>query len=353
LRANEHTEEIYKGSVKSFDTNQLASNSPIEDSRTEGACLLTSGLLLGIFDGHAGPSCSQVISKRIMRYIAASLVPPDILKEQLQQGAESHSFLKCINDKLEFVKEVRDIYEKSFAKYAWELTEADQTNFQMAERLENAFLRLDADISAEALDSPSARTMSVAMSGAVAIVAHIDGPHLHIANVGDCSAVMGTLTDTGQWHSKKLTNEHNCENVNELQRILSEHPSTERDTVIRADRLLGQLAPLRALGDFRYKWPMEVLKNHVVPQYGEHTVAPYYLTPPYLSAKPEITHHILTPKDRFLVLASDGLWDFMTPLQVVRLVGEHMQGKAFLQPLKLPKRDITLGELNKVLLHRK
>jgi pyruvate dehydrogenase phosphatase len=254
---------------------------------------------------------------------------------------------------LEFVKEVRDIYEKSFAKFAWELTELDHSSFQMSQALENAFLRLDGDISTEALESPSVRTMSVAMSGSCAIVAHIDGAHLHIASVGDCSAVLGTINDTGQWQSKKLSTEHNCENVGELQRILGNHPSTERDTVIRADRLLGQLAPLRALGDFRYKWPLDVLQKLVVPTYGEFVVAPNYLTPPYLTAKPEITHHILTPKDRFLVLASDGLWDFMTPMQVVRLVGEHQQGKAFLQPLKLPKRDITLGELNNMLMHRK
>lgn len=100
LRGNEHTQEFGSGSVKSYDTNQLASNSPIEDSRTEGSCVHTSGLLVGIFDGHAGPACSQVISKRLMRYLAASLVPPDDLKTHLQNGAQSQSFVDCHNDKV-------------------------------------------------------------------------------------------------------------------------------------------------------------------------------------------------------------------------------------------------------------
>jgi pyruvate dehydrogenase phosphatase len=195
--------------------------------------------------------------------------------------------------------------------------------------------------------------MSVAMSGSVAVVAHIDGPHLHVASVGDCSAVLGTVTDTGQWVAKKLNTEHNADNVLEVRRLLSEHPATERDTVIRGERLLGQLAPLRALGDFRYKWSRKLLDELVIPQFGEHAVPQNYLTPPYLTARPEIVHHILRPRDRFLVLASDGLWDAMSPMQVVRLVGEHMFGKAFLQPLKLPKKDITLGELSQVLNHRK
>lgn len=65
----------------------------------------------------------------------------------------------------------------------------------MNKAIEKAFLRLDNDISIEALpkdgESLNLKTMSVAMSGAVACVAHIDGPHLHIANVGDSCAVLG------------------------------------------------------------------------------------------------------------------------------------------------------------------
>lgn len=65
----------------------------------------------------------------------------------------------------------------------------------MRRALEKAFLRLDDDLSKEALPNSTGRinmkTLSVAMSGAVACVAHIDGPHLHVAHVGDCSAVLG------------------------------------------------------------------------------------------------------------------------------------------------------------------
>lgn len=65
----------------------------------------------------------------------------------------------------------------------------------MKTALENAFIRLDDDISREALTPVNGRlsmkTLSVAMSGTVACVAHIDGPHLHVAHVGDCSAVLG------------------------------------------------------------------------------------------------------------------------------------------------------------------
>lgn len=58
------------------------------------------------------------------------------------------------------------------------------------------------------------------------------------------------------------------------------------------------------------------MQEVVLPRYGEQVLAPNYHTPPYLTARPEITHHRLTPRDRFLVIASDGLWDLVSPLQV-------------------------------------
>ena len=54
-----------------------------------------------------------------------------------------------------------------------------------------------------------------------------------------------------------------------------------------------------------------------------------------------------------MIIASDGLWDEATTQQAVRLVGEHMRGKVVLNPFKLPKHNINLGELNKLLLQRK
>lgn len=66
----------------------------------------------------------------------------------------------------------------------------------------------------------------------------------------------------------------------------------------------------------RYKWNRNVLAEVVVPHLGEQALAPNYFTPPYLTARPEIIYYRLTPRDRFLVIASDGLWDFISPLQV-------------------------------------
>ncbi|KAG5681499.1 hypothetical protein PVAND_010926 [Polypedilum vanderplanki] len=358
LTANEYSKEFETENrghaCSSFDSNQLASNSPCEDSRSEGTFLHTSGLLVGIFDGHAGSSCAQVISKRLLRYLAASLLPQSILRQEMANGAKSNSFLKCHNDKHDFVEELRDLYENSFKNFTNELLQSNNDNFDMTKVLENAFLRLDQDISDEAMNSGIVQTLSVCLSGAVSVIAHVDKNHLHVAAAGDCQAVLGSINENGQWIAKKMNNEHNAENISEVKRIMSEHPNSERDTVIRGDRLLSQLAPLRAFGDVRYKWPREKLQKLLVSHFGEQIIPPNYHTPPYLTAKPDVQYHQLTPKDKFLVLASDGLFDVLSPLQIVQLVGEHSIGKASLQPFKLPKQqNVTLNELNEMLKARK
>lgn len=319
LTANEYTKDFEGGETRGhacagYDSNQLPSNSPCEDARTEGSFLHIPGLLVGIFDGHAGQACAQVVSKRLLRYLAAGLLPQSILKQEMQDGAKSHSFLKCHNDKHDFVEELRELYETSFRNYTNELilSSRDPEHFDMKKVLEQAFTRLDKDLSDEAMTSGISQTLSVALSGSVAVVAHVDKNHLHVAACGDCQAVLGSVSEDGQWIAKKMNTEHNAENIAEVKRILNKHPNSERDTIIRGDRLLSQLAPLRAFGDVRYKWPRDKLQKIVVPHFGEQVIPPNYHTPPYLSAKPEVQYHKLTAKDKFLVLASDGLWDVLT-----------------------------------------
>ncbi|XP_050448797.1 pyruvate dehydrogenase [acetyl-transferring]-phosphatase 1, mitochondrial [Cataglyphis hispanica] len=359
LQANEYTKEFSaSGSVKYYDSNQLASNNPIEDTRAEAQCLLTKGVLLGVFDGHGGGACAQVISKRLFYYISACLLPPKLLQQYLNSvnSDKNLELLQTFNDKIEFVAEIKDLYQASFLNFVKDLMQSDnRKEFQMEKALEDAFLRLDNDLSNEALSQlnrKDARTLAVAMSGAVAVVAHIDGPHLHVAGVGDSKAVLGVLSENDGWSAKIMTVEHNADNRAEVERILSEHPSNERSTVIKMERLLGQLAPLRSLGDFRYKWNKDVMEK-IVPFFGKAAIPPNYHTPPYLSATPDVKYHRLTPRDKFLIIASDGLWELISPLQAVRLVGEHMSGKVTLSPLRLPRKNMKLSDINEMLLQRK
>jgi pyruvate dehydrogenase phosphatase len=113
-----------------------------------------------------------------------------------------------------------------------------------------------------------------------------------------------------------LTVDHNTDNQAEVKRILEEHPGEPKRNIFRGDRLLGMLAPLRAFGDFRFKWDASVIKETIGNLLGHMAVPEEYKTPPYLTVEPDVFAQKITPKDKFLVIGSDGLWDMMTPMQV-------------------------------------
>lgn len=86
--------------------------------------LIVLGLLVGIFDGHGGGACAQVVAKRLFHYITACLLPDEHLQKYLSSLKSSNplELIKSYNDKVQFVDDVQDLYEKSFLKFIEDLS---------------------------------------------------------------------------------------------------------------------------------------------------------------------------------------------------------------------------------------
>lgn len=315
-------------------------------------------MLFGVFDGHGGPDIAEIVSQRLFDYIALTLLPLSILRELVETNSNFCEKLTETYTETNLSPKLLQIHNSSLRRYAIEILESHEQasayDFQMQHALSQAFLKLDSDLSREAQEMAprDMEMLAASIMGACACVAHVDGSHLHLATSGDCRAVLGILSDANKWICKPLGTEHNTDNVDEMRRILSEHPKSEMNTVIKNERLLGQLAPLRAFGDFPYKWKTALQKKLLLPAFGSGIIPPNYHSPPYLTAQPEVFHHHLTARDRFLILATDGLWEQMLPHKVVKFVGEHMSGKQTLDLLKLPRKHMKLEEINEILMQR-
>ncbi|NXE49337.1 PDP2 phosphatase, partial [Casuarius casuarius] len=375
LRAGELSHKILDldgkntNSVLRFESNQLASNTPIEDRRSAATCLQTKGMMFGVFDGHAGAACAQAVSERLLHYIAVSLMSRQTL-EEIELAVEC---MKPVLPILQWHKHPNDVeyreitsqYFENLRVYWQHLLDLDtDTGFSLEEAMICAFNRLDSDISLE-VQAPQENelmrniALQVAFSGATACVAHIDGVHLHVANAGDCRAVLGVLEEDGTWSTLPLTRDHNAFDESEIKRLKREHPKSEEKTLFVNDRLLGILMPSRAFGDVQLKWSKElqhsVLENSCdaealnIYQY----VPPNYHTPPYLTAEPEVTYHKLRGKDKFLVIASDGLWEMLSNEKVVKLVAGHLTELNVRKPQLAFEKPINLGYMHNLLLRRK
>uniref|UniRef100_UPI0025AE6A46 pyruvate dehydrogenase [acetyl-transferring]-phosphatase 1, mitochondrial-like isoform X4 n=1 Tax=Doryrhamphus excisus TaxID=161450 RepID=UPI0025AE6A46 len=389
LKANEYSHILPRGpashGVLSFHSNMLSSNHPGEDYRSSATFLSDGGgVLFGVFDGHGGPACAQAVSQRLFYYITVATLPLKTLVE-LERAVEEE---RAVPPLLEWLKHCRDhrcpdggaTSFHSLRTYWQERLDEDPDDAEedvsrLSSALVSAFRRLDYDLSVEAQvhmsmsshrrpslsgDTSLSCPLRVALSGCTACVAHVSKGVLHVANLGDSRAVLGVQESDGRWSAVSLTNDHNAQNPDEVQRILREHPWSERRTVVRHERLLGLLLPFRAFGDIRFKWSAETLSRlyetrpDVLSVVGEGARTPpaHYLTPPYLSAEPEVTQHHIAPSDKFVVLASDGLWELMHRQTVVQLVGQHLKGLQQQRPIT-PTAGMTLADLQRLLLERK
>ncbi|PSR93760.1 hypothetical protein PHLCEN_2v4655 [Hermanssonia centrifuga] len=334
----------------------LAANDPIEDAnaskiveRDPSAHSPAGDLLFfAVMDGHGGPQTSRLLSKVLIPAVALELA---LLINEPQSIAPKPSRLEKLKSLLRLTKP------------APIMSEADPKLTALA--IERAFVNLDSEI----VDSPlrvlaesmardgaekklipdlsqhpmAIASMSPAMSGSCALMALFDTAHqnLYVACTGDSRAVAGIWEESedgkGIWRADVLTEDQTGRNPNELRRMQSEHPPSEANSVIMRGRVLGGLEPTRAFGDARYKWSHDVqaILNKAFLEGNNETMRAtpaLSKTPPYVTARPVITHrklnlgHKSKSKLRFVVLATDGLWDQLSSEEVVALVGGHLAG---------------------------
>ncbi|CAI4226682.1 unnamed protein product [Auanema sp. JU1783] len=350
LRAHERSVSIEEDAILRIDTCQLAANSPIEDFYSAAKCLSSRALLVGVFDGHGGPQCSRHISTNLYPYLCASVLKKHEVEEINLEKRLEWIFSSADVHPNQFLKTKSGAVMKYYNKF---VRSNDFYLGTVREALKSAFEACDEDLSQAAL--PDAKglvdrfSVRIAASGSCSTLAHIRSNHLHVANSGDGAAVLGISSANGGVTARQLSRAHCIDNPDEVQRIRNAHPRSETN-ILRGGRLLGELFPLRAFGDVRYKWPLNLQK--VVLEPLGSPPPPNLLTPPYLTASPEVFYHKLTQNDKFLVLATDGLWEWLDPDTVVRLVHDHTLGTQTLQPYQ-PKPSTSLKEVYKELRDRK
>ncbi|XP_056272814.1 pyruvate dehydrogenase [acetyl-transferring]-phosphatase 2, mitochondrial [Pseudoliparis swirei] len=359
--------------VRKFESNQLAANTPNEDRRSAATCLQSKGMLFGVFDGHGGWPCAQAVGERLLYYTAVAMMSKQRLRELetcMEDGRAVPPILQWYKHHSDFnYRESASLYIDRLRVFWQELLDSEEHVEGMSpmDALDCSFKRLDADISLEAQvplynDLMKSTAIQVAFAGSTACVAHVCTDRIHVANAGDCRAVLGVLEEDGSWSALPLSQDHNTQNQAEVERIKNQHPTSERHTVVTDDRLLGVLMPLRGFGDVRFKWSLELQQSILANLESgvdldslnlyQYT-PPNYLTPPYLDVVPEITHHKLRPQDRFLILGTDGLWDELGNEEAVRLVGEHLSGSHPQAPVSPSERQMKLGWIHKLLLKRR
>eukprot|EP00747_Dinoflagellata_sp_TGD_P209180 gnl/TRDRNA2_/TRDRNA2_82593_c0_seq1.p1 gnl/TRDRNA2_/TRDRNA2_82593_c0~~gnl/TRDRNA2_/TRDRNA2_82593_c0_seq1.p1 ORF type:complete len:628 (-),score=115.59 gnl/TRDRNA2_/TRDRNA2_82593_c0_seq1:95-1876(-) len=225
-------------------------------------------VFFGVFDGHAGGSCSEFVMQNLDRSVVGCL------RDQRQRDVNS------------------EMAVKSALQAAFRMTE--HNFFQYANKLEGG------------------ATLTWATAGSTACTATMFGPdeegklRLLIANLGDTRAVLGKKDG----RAIRLSEDHHPNLPTERRRIELHGGSVACiqgiwRVVLRGRR--GQvdagLSVSRSFGDVDFKIPAEVV-----------------------SPVPEILSYFVNRnEDAFIVIASDGIWGAISDQEAVRLVSRGLQ----------------------------
>lgn len=158
-------------------------------------------------------------------------------------------------------------------------------------------------------------------SGATATVVFIGNNKLYVSHVGDSSVVLsrsGRAVALTASH-RPYGNSKAC--LQEIKRI------REAGGWISNGRICGDIAVSRAFGDMRFKTKKnEMVKKGVEEgRWSEKFVSRIKFNGDLVIASPDVFEVTLEPDAEFLLLASDGLWDYMKSTEAVTFVRSQLR----------------------------
>uniref|UniRef100_A0A0G4IBV6 PPM-type phosphatase domain-containing protein n=1 Tax=Chromera velia CCMP2878 TaxID=1169474 RepID=A0A0G4IBV6_9ALVE len=152
--------------------------------------------------------------------------------------------------------------------------------------------------------------VDVAFSGTTCVSVMIKNRALICANIGDSRAVMARCR-AGKWYAIPLSDDHKPDRADEMKRIVASGGKVES---FKGDQ--GE-----AIGPARV-W----LRHTEAPglamsrSFGDGIAKTVGVT-----CEPEFKSAEMTSDDKFIVLASDGVWEFLSNEDVVKIVRRHWQ----------------------------
>uniref|UniRef100_A0A0E0KXP0 protein-serine/threonine phosphatase n=1 Tax=Oryza punctata TaxID=4537 RepID=A0A0E0KXP0_ORYPU len=218
-----------------------------------------------------------------------------------------------------------------------DLPEQEQQHREVLDAMARALRRTEEGYFAEA-EARAAECPELAMVGSCVLVVLMKGADVYAMNVGDSRAVLAHQGEAVKLAALQLTMDHSTNAYKEVRRIRSEH--LDDPGCISNGRVKGCLKVTRAFGAGYLKeprWNSALLEVFRVDYVGRA---------PYISCRPYIRHHRLGAQDRFLILSSDGLYDYFTNEEVVAQVEAFTASYPDEDPAKFLSHHILLRAAN-------
>lgn len=290
-------QDLQKHSLGDYSFAVVQANELIEDhSQVETA---PNATFVGVYDGHGGPDASRYISDHLFLHL---------LRLARENGTISEDVLK------------------------------------------NAFSATEEGFLTLVRRSWGIKPL-IAAIGSCCLVGVIWRGTLYVANLGDSRAVIGSLGRSNEIIAEQLTRDHNASMEEVRQELRSRHPDDSHIVVMKHGvwRIKGIIQVSRSIGDAYLKKP-EFSLDPSFPRF--HLPEP--IRRPVLTAEPSVCTRVLRPNDKFLIFASDGLWEHVTNQEAAEIVYNNPRTGIARRLLKAAlnvaarKREMRYDDLKKV-----
>ncbi|QCD79981.1 pyruvate dehydrogenase phosphatase [Vigna unguiculata] len=168
--------------------------------------------------------------------------------------------------------------------------------------------------------------------GSCVLLVLLHGNDLYTLNLGDSRAVLATcitgcrMDKSERLKAIQLTDNHTVDNEVERARLLAEHPDDPR--IVIAGKVKGKLKVTRAFGVGYLK--KKILNDALMGILRVRDLK----SPPYISTQPSLNVHRISSSDQFVIVGSDGLFDFFSNDEAVKLVECYILSTPFGDPAK-------------------
>lgn len=288
-------------SMASIQANGLMEDqSQLESGPLSSLDLGPYGTFVGIYDGHGGPETSRFVNERLF---------PN-LKKYITEHKETTA----------------NVIKKAFLETEEEFISLVRQQWPIKPQ--------------------------IASVGSCCLVGVICNGLLHVANAGDSRVVLGRADNTAQALTAiQLSTEHNAKFESVRNELQSLHPEDPSIVVLKHKvwRVKGIIQVSRSIGD-AYLKNAEFNKEPLLARFR----IPGSFTKPILNPEPSIFIHSLSPKDQFLIFASDGLWEHLNNQEAVDIVSSSNRNgiaKRLVQAalrVAAKKREMRYSDLKKI-----
>ena len=166
------------------------------------------------------------------------------------------------------------------------------------------------------------------LSGSTCISVIYTPQKLIIANIGDSRCVLGKCIEKENFGEKdEIIGEKSKKNVKWVAQNLSrDHKPTIPEEAERILKVGGRIRPMKD-DDGEFIGPMRVyMKDKDMPGLAmTRSFGDYFGSTAGVISEPEIGEYFFKPEDKFIVLASDGLFEFMESQEVVDIIKDYYE----------------------------